>query len=187
LFSNPAPNSSIKFSWTVDWGFSWADVGELQPGIHYEASNHVSTTPSTNQITLTYNGAYDFTSQQAGADQTRLYVREDGSIPVQASGSVGVTMSGSTVYATQARPNTNLTFSPHPSYFLAYGDYVEGDVIDVSTVNNPLELVYQTGIYSLKTTLNPDDSWTPPTTLAQFNRHLLEARTKRPKLHWTAL
>ena len=186
-YSNPAPNSRVKFSWTVDWGFSWAEIGELKPGILFEASDSVLTSPSSNQITLTYNGAYDFQSQQAGADPSRLYLREDGSIPLKSAAAVGVTMSGSTVYAAQARPNANLTFSPHPSYFLAYGNYAPGDVIDVSSVNNPLELRYETGVYALTTTLNKDDSWTEPSSVAQMNRRLLEARSRKPDLHWTGL
>jgi hypothetical protein len=36
---------------------------------------------------------------------------------------------------------------------------MEGDVIDVSTVNNPLRLEYPTGVYALTTTLNVDGSW----------------------------
>jgi len=186
-YSNPSPNATVKFSWTIDWAFSWAETGELKPGIQFEASDSVKTSPTTNQITLTYNGAYDFANQQAGADPARLYLREDGSIPLNSLASVGVTMSGSTVYATQARPNQNLTFSPHPTYFLAYGNYAPGDVIDVSTVNNPLELPYETGVYSLSCTLNKDDSWSGPFTVMQRNKQLLEARTKNPKLHWTGL
>ena len=37
----PGPNVTVKVTWTVDWGFSWADTGELQPGIIFEASDLV--------------------------------------------------------------------------------------------------------------------------------------------------
>jgi rhizosphere induced protein len=181
-FSNPGPGVQVKFTWTIDWGFSWADTGKLAAGVRYEASETESSGPSTNLITLDYNGAFMFTSQQAGADPNRLYIRETANIPVRSQGAVGITMSGKTVYATQARPNTNLTFSPHPRYFLAYGNYLEGEVIDISTVNNPLELKYDTGIYSLSTTLNADDTWTPPKSQLALNQALLEARKKNPKL-----
>jgi hypothetical protein len=186
-FSNPGPNALVKFSWAVEWGFSWAETGTLKPGIQYEASDSRTSSPGNNQITLTYNGAYDFVSQQAGADPNRLYIKEDASIPINSAASVGVTMSGSTVYATQARPTTNLTLSPHPTYYLAYGNYAPGDVIDVSTINNPLPLVYQTGVYSLHTTLNVNDTWTPPQNLVALNKHLLAAKSENPKAHWTEL
>ena len=82
-------------------------------------------------------------------------------------------MSGSTVYAVQARPNQNLAFSPRPRYFIAYGDYQEGDVIDVSTVNNPLELAFPPGVHALTTTLHADGSWTRPIPLARANEQRL--------------
>lgn len=184
-YSNPGPNVTVKFTWTIDWGFSWADTGVLAPGVRYDANDVTPATSTTNQITLDYNGAFQFTNQQAGPDPTLFYIRENGDIPVNSSGSVGITMSGSTVYATQARPNNNLTFSPHPQYFLAYGNYQEGQVIDVSTVNNPLELDYETGIYSLTVTLNADDTWSPTLSLAEVNTRFLEMRKKNPKLALT--
>lgn len=180
-YSNPGPNVLVKFSWTVDYGFSWADTGALSPGILYDASDSRSSSPGNNLIRLGYNGAYFFYDQGAGPDPDRLYVGEDATVPTQATASVGITMSGSTVYATQARPNTNLTLSPHPSYYLAYGNFLPGEVIDVSTISNPLKLEYDTGVYALYTTLNKDDTWTPPTSAAMKNRRLLEARTRNPQ------
>lgn len=184
-YSNPGPNVTVKFTWTVDWGFSWADTGELTRGVVYSATDKVAATQTTNQISLDYNGAYMFTNQQAGPDPNRFYIAETGNIPVNASASVGITMSGSTVYATQAQPNYTITASPHPVYWVAYGNYEEGEVIDVSSINNPLALPYDTGIYSLTTTLNPDNTWTNPTTLAARNAAFIRASKKDPELHWS--
>jgi len=170
-FSNP--NSRVKFEWGVDTGFSWAETGELQPGIQFSASEVFDASNGQNKITLDYNGAYLFTNPDKGQDPSRFYLAESPNIPVGSKAAVGVTMSGSTVYAVQARPNQNLTFSPHPSYYLAYGNYEEGDVIDVSTINNPLLLPYPTGVYALTTTLNADGTWTNPVTLAQANEERL--------------
>jgi hypothetical protein len=74
----------------------------------------------------------------------------------------------------QAQPNLNLTGSPHPTYFLAYGNYMPGQVIDVSEINKPVELLYPTGVYSLETTLNADNSWTPPTPVSSANAQRLK-------------
>ena len=178
-FSNP--NSVITFEWKVEWGFSWGDTGKLGDGVIYRASENAAASPDKNQITLDYNNAYMFSNQHAGPDPTRFYIAETANIPVDSSASVGITMFGSTVYATQARPNTNITASPHPVYYVAYGDYLPGEVIDISTVNKPLLLPYDTGIYSLTTTLNPDNSWSPPVTLAEFNAKFFTARKRNPK------
>jgi len=185
-YSNPGANVTVKFTWTLDWGFSWADVGKLTPGVLFEATDQVPIKGSQdNQITLDYNGAYRFMSQQAGADPNRFYLAESATIPVNSPASVGITLGGKTVYAAQARPNTNLTFSPHVSYYLAYGNYAPGDVLDVSSINNPLKLEFGTGVYSLHTTLNANDSWTPPTPTAKINARLIEERTRNPKASWT--
>lgn len=184
-YSNPGPTVTVKFTWTIDWGFSWADTGVLSAGVKYDASEVVLAAPTKNQITLDYNGAFQFTNQQAGPDPALLYIGESPNIPVNSAGSVGITMSGSTVYATQARPNNNLTFTPHPVYYVAYGNYQPGQVIDVSTVNNPLKLNYQQGIYSLTVTLNKDDTWSQPLALAELNSQFLAMRKKNPKLALT--
>ena len=107
-FSNPGPSVTVKFTWTIDWGFSWGDTGPLGSGVQYEAPETALAAPGKNAITLDYNGAYSFTNQQAGPDPNRYYIAETKNIPVGSTASVGVTMSGSTVYATQARPNNNL-------------------------------------------------------------------------------
>lgn len=172
-FSNPSPSAKIMFNWSVDLGFSWAETGELKPGIQFTASETYDPTGGKNKITLDYNGAYQFINPETGADPARLYLAESPRIPLKSDASVGVTMSGSTVYAVQARPNQNLTFSPHPQYWLAYGDYEPGTVIDVSSINNPLALPYPTGVYSLTTTLNADGSWDQPTTMAVANERRL--------------
>lgn len=184
-FSNPAPTATVKFTWTVDWGFSWAETGKLERGVVFEASEKADIGPGKNMIALDYNGAYIFANQTAGPDPNRFYIAESKDIPVASEASVGITMSGSTVYAAQAMPNYNITASPHPVYYVAYGEYLPGEVIDVSSINNPLALPYDTGVYSLSTVLNPDNSWDQPLPTAARNEQFLAARKNDPKLHWT--
>ncbi|MGE8202360.1 MAG: hypothetical protein ACN6RL_16030, partial [Variovorax sp.] len=168
-FSNPGPSSRVKFQWSVDTGFSWAETGELQPGTQFTATETYDATGLNNKITLDYDRAYRFVNPIPGPDRSRFYLAESASVPGRSAAAVGVTMGGSTVYAAQARPNQNLAFSPRPRYFIAYGDYEEGDVIDVSTINNPLELPYPAGVYALTTTLNANGTWDPPKSLAHSN------------------
>jgi len=174
-YSNPSPRAKIKFQWNIDWGFSWAETGTLKAGIQFEASEtYQPTGAADNKILLDFNGAYFFNGESAGADPDRLYIVESKNIPVNSKASVGVTMGGNTVYAVQAQPNQNLTLSPHPTYYLAYGNYEEGAVIDVSTINNPLRLEYPTGVFAMTTTLNADNTWDKPITLAEANARALK-------------
>lgn len=164
------PQSRIRFEWGDDLGFSWAETGELRPGMQFCASETYHPAGGNNQISLAYNGAYHFVNPEHGPDAAGLHLAGSGSIPARSQAAVGVTMSGSTVYATQARPDQNLTFSPQPQYFIAYGNYEEGEVIDVSTILNPLQLSYPAGIYALTTTLHADGTWDQPISLAQANQ-----------------
>lgn len=164
------PQSRIRFEWGDDLGFSWAETGELRPGMQFCASETHHPAGGNNQISLVYDGAYHFVNPERGPDAAGLHLAGSGSIPARSQAAVGVTMSGSTVYATQARPHQNLTFSPQPQYFIAYGNYEEGEVIDVSTILNPLQLSYPAGIYALTTTLHADGTWDQPISLAQANQ-----------------
>lgn len=168
-FSNPGPTSRVKFQWSVDVGFAWAETGELQPGVQFTPTETYEPNGCNNKITLDCNRSYQFVNPAQGPEQSRLYLAQSGAIPARSAAAVGVTMGGSTVYAVQARTGQNLTFSPHPKYFIAYGDFEEGDVIDVSSINNPLELAYPSGVYALTTTLNADGSWDQPESLALSN------------------
>lgn len=172
-YSNPGPSSRIKFQWGVDTGFSWAETGELSPGMQFTATETCDLAGLNNKITLDYNRAYQFADPGRGPDPSRFYLAESPRIPLKSAAAVGVTMGGSTVYAVQARPSQNLSFSPHPKYFIAYGDYEEGEVIDVSALDNPLELPFPGGVFALTTTLNADGSWDRPVSLLQANESRL--------------
>lgn len=52
-YSNPG--AVVKFTWNIDWGFSWAETGKLAEGVRYEASQTALASPGKNQIVLDYN------------------------------------------------------------------------------------------------------------------------------------
>jgi hypothetical protein len=187
-YSNPGDNSVTNFAWEIDWGFTWADTGTLSPGITYAASDLVPAEGVIkNQVTLDYNNAYLFKNLTRGENPDRFYIQETGNIPINSTASVGIAMSGKTVYAVQASPNQTLTFSPHPTYWLAYGNYASGTVLDLSAINHPLELKFETGVYSLAVTLNPDNSWSELTSVAERNARFLAARKTNPQIQWAAV
>lgn len=167
-FSNPSATSRVRFQWTLDWGLSWAETGELRPGVSFFASQ-VYDLSQGNKATLDYNGAYEFKEFAKGPEPNQIYLAESANIPVNSKAAIGVTLSGSTVFAVQAQPNMMLSFSPQVNYYLAYGNHEEGEVIDVNTLSNPLHLVYETGVYAQEVTLNMDNSWSAAISLAEAN------------------
>lgn len=178
-FVKPAyPTTTVTFRWTVDYSFVWSETGELIPGVFFDASQVWPADPSVvkaatptnagNQIGFSHPSpnAYTFTSTTtSGAQEGTLYVKEAADVPLKQA-SVGIGMSGAGTFAVQAQPNLNLTFTPHPIYYLAAGTYSAGEVLDIGSITNPVDLRYPAGVFSKTAILNEDNTWTVNNTAA---------------------
>ena len=51
-------------------------------------------------------------------------------------------MSGSGTFAIQAAPNMTAVFTPHPNYWVVFGNYTTGDVMDIEDVSGCQEVTY---------------------------------------------
>ncbi|WP_309112228.1 hypothetical protein [Saccharothrix sp.] len=172
-FTKPAyPTTTVVFRWTIDYSFIWSETGQLKPGVFFDASQIWPADPSIigvaserkagNQIGFSHpsEGAYTFTSTPtANAQRGTLYIDENATIPLKEA-SVGIGMSGSGTFATQAQPNIHLSFTPHPTYWLTAGTYQQGEVLDVQSITNPVEIHFPPNVYSMTATLHEDNSWT---------------------------
>lgn len=86
-----------------------------------------------------------------------------------------MTLGGEAACAVDAGPNLNQTFSLHPTYYIDAGNYVQGQMVDGSSVTNFQELVYANGNQALTATLNADNTWAVANT-AEVNIAELIAR-----------
>jgi len=171
-FAKPAyPTTTVVFRWTVDYSFVWSETGTLVPGVYFDASQAwpadpsivgtASDTKAGNQIGLSHpsSGAYTFTSTPtSGAQKGSLYVKEDPNLPLKRA-SVGIGMSGAGTFAVQSQPNLNLTFTPHPIYYLAAGTYAQGEVLDIGSITNPTDIRFPAGVFSMTATLTESNIW----------------------------
>ncbi len=171
-FAKPAyPTTTVMFRWTIDYSFLWSETGMLVPGVYFDASQTwpadpsivtpaTATTPG-NQIGFTHpQGAYTFVSEEMrGAQNGSLYIVQNSDVPLKQA-SVGIGMSGAGTFAVQAQPNLNLTFTPHPAYYLAAGTFEQGEVLDIGSISNPVGIEFPPGIYSMTAQLNKDNTWT---------------------------
>jgi hypothetical protein len=184
-FAKPAyPTTTVLFRWTVDYSFMWSETGMLVPGVFFDASQTWPADPSIvgpatekkagNQIGLSHPSpnAYTFKSMPtSGAKNGSLYVKEDPTLPVKRA-SVGIGMSGSGTFAVQSQPNLNLTFTPHPVYYLAAGTYTQGEVLDLGSITNSTDIRFPAGVYSLTATLTENNTWqVDPTTQSNALEH----------------
>ena len=112
------PNTTVTFTWTLDYSFVWSQTGSLKPGVTFRAQQTVAADPenlSSNQIQVDYrNGAFTFVQGSAAgsAQLGSLYIRELSSIPANAA-SVGIGMSNAGFFVVQAQPNMTLEYLHH--------------------------------------------------------------------------
>lgn len=153
------PETEAAFSWEVAYNFVWSETGVLRPGVVFNASQSVNADlDSNNKITLNYDGAYAF-KDQATADKTgTLFIKQDGSIPLKQA-AVGVGMGDSPAYAVQAQPNRMLKFTPHPTYWVTFGTFTPGQVIDLENMTLCQQIDFPPNVYNMKATLRSDNTW----------------------------
>jgi hypothetical protein len=171
-----APNTNITFSWTIDYSFVWAETGLLIPGVMFMAGQTFPADLSTtNSITLSnLGGAYQFQNQGPGPGAGSLYIREDNTVPLKMA-SVGIGMSGAGTFVVQAQPNYNLIFTPHPKYYITFGSFAKGQVMDTTSVTNKAEIAFPPNVTSMTAILQADNSWKVAPT-SSMNARYVSAR-----------
>jgi hypothetical protein len=173
-----AAGSKTKFQWTIDYSFVWSEMGELVPGVIFDATQVMdASTQVDNAITLTRlpNTAFKFVNQTTDPGFTgSLVVNQDKNIPLKTA-AVGIGMSGVGTFAVPAQPNIQVSFSPHPTYWVTFGDYITGQVLDIQQVTGKAQVPYATNVFSMWAILSEDNNWTIQST-ASVNSHLLAMR-----------
>jgi hypothetical protein len=158
---NSRPNTNVVFEWKTDYSFVWSETGRLVPGVVFQAAQNWPADPaSSNAVTFTHQyGNFSFMNQTQGPQPGSLYIRQDSALPMNQA-AVGIGMSGAGTFVNQARPNMNLTFTPNPQYWIAFGDYQQGQVLDTGAIDNAARIQFPAGVSSMTATLTPDNRWT---------------------------
>lgn len=155
------PTTTVVFDWSLDYQFMWDETGTLKPGVVFDASQIWDADLNTkNMVSLHHDQAYTFKNltmnpQSAGS----LVVKQDYSIPLN-EGSVGIGMSGAGTFAFPAQPNTTLVFTPHPTYWVTFGNFTKGQVLDTTQITNQAQVAFSPNVYSMTAVLNLDNTWT---------------------------
>jgi len=155
------PTSAVVFQWVTDYCFVWAETGLLLPGIVFIAAQLLpADLETTNLVHFTYDqGAFSFQDQGPGPAPGSLTIVMSASIPLNVA-SVGFGMSGAGTFAIQAQPNMTVVITPNPQYWIAFGNYTAGQVLDTSAITNPAQIAFPPGVFRMNATLNQDLTWT---------------------------
>lgn len=118
------------------------------------------TDPAKSAVTFTRDaqGAYTFSGCTATPSRGTLMIDADGSIPNKEA-SIGLAMSGNAMLVTNAEANYRVTFEPHPEYWIAFGDFEEGEVLDVNTISHSEKINFPLNVCSKDMTFGEDHLW----------------------------
>jgi hypothetical protein len=158
-----APTTTLRFYWTIDYSFVWDEVGELSPGVVFQASQMWPADPTgDNCITLTYlddPNAYTFKDLGPCGEIGNLYIHGDRSVPVK-DAAVGIGMSGAPYVVRPAQSNWQWVYTPKPMYWITLGTFEAGEILDIESISTKQAIHFDRGIYSMTVTLNHDNTWT---------------------------
>jgi hypothetical protein len=160
-FAKPThPTTEETFKWGLDYGFIWDETGELVPGVIFNASQvWAADLNKKNKVTfLRERNAYTFRNLTKGDRSGVLQIEESDMLPARQA-TVGISMSGSGIFVKQAQPNMTLYFEPHPEYWITFGNYSPGQVLNVTEISNKQKIEFAHDIFSVTAVLNVDNTW----------------------------
>jgi hypothetical protein len=154
------PTTTVIFDWSLDYQFMWDETGTLKPGIVFDASQvWDADLTSNNMVTLHYDQAYTFKDQHTNSNSAgNLVITQDETVPLKMA-AVGIGMSGAGAFAFEAQPNTTLVFTPHPEYWITFGNYQKGEILDITAITNQAKVAFPPNVYSMTAFLMSDNTW----------------------------
>jgi len=156
------PTTKITFDWLIDYSFFWSTQTDLVAGAHVKAEQCWKANLATgNLLDLDrYDGAYTFTRQRQGEYEGNLYINQTGRVQSD-DASVGIAMSGKGAFAVKSQPNMKIIMTPKPTYYVVFGYFEEGDVIDIAEVTESAYKIQFKGTTSMALEFTPENMFKP--------------------------
>jgi rhizosphere induced protein len=161
-FAKPVADATeYDFTWTLTYDFAWREIGHLASEITYQGQEVVpANLEDANHITLTHqDDAFAFGKPMAGDPRGAITILCDNTVP-PGEAQVGIGMAGAPVFLVTAEPNMTYEFTPKPEYWITAGTFATGQVIDVSTVAKPVQIVFPPNVDAMTATLDGNGQWT---------------------------
>lgn len=160
-FAKPvATGVDVDFCWTIDYNFVWSEQGELQPGICFAANQVLAAgLIQKNRVGFTdNNSAFQFVNQDSSGAEGSLTINGDNTIPKKKA-TFGIGMSGQGTFVVDAEPNLAAVFTPHPTYWVSFGSFDQGQVLDIQTLVNTAEVQFPANVYEVTAELDSGNNW----------------------------
>lgn len=152
------PTTRVEFHWRTEYCFFWHEAKSFRGG-RVMSQTWPADPKSSNHVTLTRHRAYGFCGLKASRRPGRLLIQTDGTLPLRQAWA-GIGMSGSGLFAVPVQPNLDLAFTLHPpEYWLTFGNYRQGDRLDLARIANPVRLKFLPNCYTMSAILQVDNTW----------------------------
>ncbi len=154
------PGTKVEFDWTIDYNFNWGRVGDFEDRAQFKSSQVVpADLKVSNQISFDYqDGAYNFYDQkQNAATEDNLYIQQGGNVQSNQA-YVGIGMSGAGSFVVPSQPNMKIIFKPKPTYYLVFGDFTQGQLVDITELTSVYKVVFN-GTTERSVTLTGNNTW----------------------------
>lgn len=164
-----APTTTVSFSWQIDYQLIWSHKGKLDPGVIFDASQRWSVDPyekNTVDFLRDSNRAFTFSNKRKALKEGTMYIIQNASFgPREAS--VGLNMgivgshpgAGGGTFAVPSQPNVTASFAPHPKYWVTFGSYQPGEILDIGQITDTAEVMFPIGITEMYAVLNAMNAW----------------------------
>lgn len=158
------PGTQFAFRWDP-WSYCyvWSGSGNLGPGIEFDAAQTVPASPTdTNLVPFSYDAEHKtffFGAPERGPQQGVFTIRSDVTVPPN-SAVVGIGMAGKATFLTNAQPNFNVAIEPRATYWVAFGNYKQGELIEDVDAIKAVQVTFPPRVVAMTATVAADGSWT---------------------------
>lgn len=154
------PATTQLFDWNQDYSFFWSENTNLQPGTKVIASQSLDANLKTkNKVDIDYcENTYNFRDISQGKAEDTLYINQSHRTELSEV-SVGIGMSGKGTFVVGSQPNMQIMMRPKPTYWIVFGDYTEGEILDIGTITpNAYKFEYR-GVTDLEIEFTKNNTW----------------------------
>ena len=164
------PETVLSFFWEIDYSLVLSKTGTLLAGKMFEVSQSIPINiqdQQRNTLTLSKKDTGYFLSESRLIGiKGALTIIADDTIPDNAI-SIGVQVSGKSAIAVNACTEMVYRFTPTPTYWIMFGDFKEGEVLDLKNSNLPdkkvfskaLKIVFEPNVYEKNIIFTKDNEW----------------------------
>lgn len=156
------PHAELLFTWNTDYSMALVETCVLKQGtlLIVSQSMHIDpNNPKTNSLVLSKEkNLFLLKYAQHPGPIGMLSIKADATIPSNRI-SVGIEMDGKPTTIIKLIPSTFYQFSIRPTYWVAFGDFKEGETLDFDRIRNNMKMKLPSNFCKLNIAFTKNKQW----------------------------